>query len=122
MDKAFLIQLTNSVDCLTHCLRLALTCTCFNVGFNAAVGGCFFAVESVLWPSAGDSSSSVTNTTSVVILSAVIASVISEVGLGSDPAFTVPEYDFRSPSGILLLPLSKIQNSVQLAIALNNKM
>ncbi|CAA6669951.1 unnamed protein product [Spirodela intermedia] len=71
-------------------------------GFNAAVGGCFFAVESVLWPSAGESSSSVTNTTSVVILSAVIASVISEVGLGSDPAFTVPEYDFRSPSELPL--------------------
>ncbi|KAK9020625.1 hypothetical protein V6N11_010643 [Hibiscus sabdariffa] len=66
-------------------------------GFNAAVAGCFFAVESVLWPSSpADSSVSLTNTTSTVILSAVIASVISEVGLGSQPAFKVPEYDFRS--------------------------
>ncbi|KAL4384644.1 hypothetical protein GQ457_15G012480 [Hibiscus cannabinus] len=66
-------------------------------GFNAAVAGCFFAVESVLWPSSpADSSVSLTNTTSTVILSAVIASVISEVGLGSQPAFRVPEYDFRS--------------------------
>ncbi|XP_031494018.1 chloride channel protein CLC-e isoform X2 [Nymphaea colorata] len=67
-------------------------------GFNAAVSGCFFAVESVLWPSPEDSVSSVTNATSMVILSAVIASVISEVGLGSAPAFAVPDYDFRSPS------------------------
>ncbi|GMI64550.1 chloride channel E, CHLORIDE CHANNEL E [Hibiscus trionum] len=66
-------------------------------GFNAAVAGCFFAVESVLWPSSpADSSVSLTNTTSTVILSAVIASVISEVGLGSEPAFKVPVYDFRS--------------------------
>lgn len=35
----------------------------------------------------------------MVILSAVIASVISEVGLGCEPAFAVPVYDFRSPSG-----------------------
>ncbi|XVF01686.1 hypothetical protein REPUB_Repub04eG0109800 [Reevesia pubescens] len=72
-------------------------------GFNAAVAGCFFAVESVLWPSSpADSSVSLTNTTSVVILSAVVASVISEVGLGSEPAFKVPDYDFRSPGEIPL--------------------
>ncbi|KAJ4838303.1 hypothetical protein Tsubulata_034023 [Turnera subulata] len=68
-------------------------------GFNAAVAGCFFAVESVLWPSPkADSSMSLTNTTSMVILSAVIASV----GLGSEPAFKVPDYDFRSPSELPL--------------------
>ncbi|KAH7689486.1 Chloride channel voltage gated protein [Dioscorea alata] len=71
-------------------------------GFNAAVAGCFFAVESVLWPSSTDSFLSLTNSTSMVILSSVIASVISEVGLGSDPAFMVPEYDFRSPSELPL--------------------
>lgn len=68
-------------------------------GFNAAVAGCFFAIESVLWPSPPDSSLSLQNTTSMVILSAVVASVVSEVGLGSEPAFKVPEYDFRSPTG-----------------------
>ncbi|CAB4321387.1 unnamed protein product [Prunus armeniaca] len=72
-------------------------------GFNAAVSGCFFAVESVLWPSPSDSSSiSLTNTTSMVILSAVIASVVTEVGLGSEPAFKVPYYDFRSPTELPL--------------------
>lgn len=35
----------------------------------------------------------------MVILSAVIASVVSEIGLGSEPAFKVPDYDFRSPGG-----------------------
>ncbi|XP_071722186.1 chloride channel protein CLC-e [Rutidosis leptorrhynchoides] len=77
-------------------------------GFNAAVAGCFFAVESVLWPSPAnneDSSVSLTNTTSMVILSAVIASVISQVGLGSEPAFKVPEYDFRSPGELPLYML-----------------
>ncbi|KAK4757140.1 hypothetical protein SAY87_007267 [Trapa incisa] len=71
-------------------------------GFNAAVAGCFFAVESVLWPSPPNSSLSLTNTTSAVILSAVIASIVSEVGLGSEPAFKVPLYDFRSPGELPL--------------------
>ncbi|KAJ6809467.1 chloride channel protein CLC-e [Iris pallida] len=71
-------------------------------GFNAAVAGCFFAVESVLWPSSANPSSPLTNSTPMVILSSVIASVVSEVGLGSDPAFIVPEYDFRSPSELPL--------------------
>ncbi|XP_042493277.1 chloride channel protein CLC-e-like isoform X2 [Macadamia integrifolia] len=71
-------------------------------GFNAAVAGCFFAVESVLWPYPPDSSTSLTNTTSMVIISAVIASIVSEIGLGSEPAFKVPIYDFRSPSELPL--------------------
>lgn len=70
------------------------------VGFNAAVAGCFFAVESVLWPSSADAFSSLPNSTPMVILSSVIASIVSVVGLGSAPAFTVPAYDFRSPSGM----------------------
>lgn len=54
-----------------------------------------------MWPSP-DSAVSLTYTTSMVILSAVIASVVSEVGLGSQPAFKVPEYDFRSVSELPL--------------------
>ena len=52
-----------------------------------------------MWPSSADASLPLTNNTSMVILSAVIASVVSEIGLGSQPAFKVPEYDFRSPGG-----------------------
>ncbi|KAG9455530.1 hypothetical protein H6P81_000038 [Aristolochia fimbriata] len=87
-------------------------------GFNAAVAGCFFAVESVLWPSPVDSSPSLQNTTSMVILSAVIASVVSEIGLGSEPAFTVPQYDFRSPTELpLYLLLGVLCGLVSLALS-----
>ncbi|KNA05032.1 hypothetical protein SOVF_194140 isoform A [Spinacia oleracea] len=85
-------------------------------GFNAAVAGCFFAVESVLWPSP-DADVSLTNTTSMVILSAVIASVLSEVGLGAEPAFKVPNYDFRSASELpLYLLLGILCGLVSLAL------
>ncbi|KAL8129457.1 hypothetical protein V2J09_018612 [Rumex salicifolius] len=87
-------------------------------GFNAAVAGCFFAVESVLWPSPSNSSTSLPNTTSMVILSAVIASVLAEVGLGSQPAFKVPVYDFRSPSELpLYLLLGILCGLVSLALS-----
>lgn len=87
-------------------------------GFNAAFAGCFFAVESVLWPSPKEPSVSLTNTTSMVILSAVIASVVSEVGLGSEPALKVPEYDFRSPSELpLYLLLGILCGLVSLALS-----
>ncbi|XP_023747967.1 chloride channel protein CLC-e [Lactuca sativa] len=83
-------------------LKAAGSAAGISSGFNAAVAGCFFAVESVLWPSPAESSLSLTNTTSTVILSAVIASVVSEIGLGSEPAFTVPDYDFRSATELPL--------------------
>ncbi|KAM1458120.1 hypothetical protein ACFX2I_035203 [Malus domestica] len=38
----------------------------------------------------------------MVILSAVIASVVSEAGLCSEPAFKFPYYDFRSPAELPL--------------------
>lgn len=66
-------------------------------GFNAAVAGCFFALESVLRPSSSDSAPSLT--TAMLLLSSVLASVISQAGLGSDPAFKIPAYDFQSPAG-----------------------
>ncbi|XP_009102052.1 chloride channel protein CLC-e isoform X2 [Brassica rapa] len=102
-------------------------------GFNAAVAGCFFAVESVLWPSSSDSSTSLPNSTSMVILSAVIASVVSEIGLGSEPAFKVPDYDFRSPGelplylllgalcGLVSLALSRCTSSMTSAVDTLNK-
>ncbi|CAN1289309.1 Chloride channel protein CLC-e [Linum perenne] len=70
-------------------------------GFNAAVAGCFFVVESVLWPSpSSDSSVSLSNTTSMVILSAV------------------PDYDFRSPSELpLYLLLGILCGLVSLALS-----
>ncbi|KAK9086469.1 hypothetical protein Syun_028863 [Stephania yunnanensis] len=86
-------------------------------GFNAAVAGCFFAVESVLWPSSADSTS-LRSTTSMVILSAVLASVVTEVGLGSQPAFKVPDYDFRSPTELpLYLLLGVLCGLVSMALS-----
>ncbi|KAH7427198.1 hypothetical protein KP509_10G033900 [Ceratopteris richardii] len=38
----------------------------------------------------------------MVLLSSVLASVISQAGLGSDPAFKIPAYDFRSPAELPL--------------------
>lgn len=70
-----------------------------SAGFNAAVAGCFFALESVLRPSSSDSAPSLT--TAMLLLSSVLASVVSQAGLGSDPAFRIPAYDFRSPAGML---------------------
>ncbi|KAF1890321.1 hypothetical protein Lal_00013575 [Lupinus albus] len=107
-------------------LRAAGSAAGLSSGFNAAVAGCFFAVESVLWPSPAASddddddtpSLPLTNTTSMVILSAVIASVVSEIGLGSQPAFRVPEYDFRSPSELpLYLLLGILCGLVSLALS-----
>ncbi|KAF6160892.1 hypothetical protein GIB67_025427 [Kingdonia uniflora] len=98
--------ITNLFNSKTNERRLSLiaagSAAGISSGFNAAVAGCFFAVESVLWPSPENPSPSLTNTTSMVILSAVIASVISEIGLGTEPAFKVPDYDFRSPSELPL--------------------
>lgn len=69
-----------------------------------------------MWPSA-DSAVSLTSTTSMVIISAVIASVISEVGLGAEPAFKVPVYDFRSASELpLYLLLGILCSLVSLAL------
>jgi hypothetical protein len=53
--------------------------------------GAFFAAESILWPSYADSSP-LYNSTPMVMLSAVIVSVVSEIGFGFDPAFTIPGY------------------------------
>ncbi|KAL2650577.1 hypothetical protein R1flu_018705 [Riccia fluitans] len=69
-------------------------------GFNAAVAGCFFAVESVLRQASVDSAPSLT--TAMVLLGSVLASVVSQAGLGSDPAFRIPPYDFRSPTELPL--------------------
>lgn len=99
-------------------LRAAGSAAGISSGFNAAVAGCFFAVESVLWPSTEESRLSLTNTTSMVILSAVIASVVSEIGLGSEPAFIVPYFDFRSPTELpLYLLLGIVCGLVSLALS-----
>ncbi|AFY83937.1 chloride channel protein [Oscillatoria acuminata] len=65
-------------------------------GFNAPIAGVFFALEVVL------GTTFATSAVSVVLLAAVVAALIAQIGLGSQPAFTLPMYDVRSP---LELPL-----------------
>jgi H+/Cl- antiporter ClcA len=65
-------------------------------GFNAPIAGVFFALEIVLGTTFATSSAS------VVVLSAVVSSLIAQIGLGAKPAFDLPIYEVRSP---LELPL-----------------
>jgi len=118
-------SIAQGIGKVLHCskgTRLSLVATGsaagISSGFNAPVAGCFFAVESVLWPSSVDLSPSLTNTTSMVILSAVLASVISQAGLGSDPAFTIPVFEFRSPAELpLYLQLGILSGLVSVVLS-----
>ncbi|KAL6544605.1 hypothetical protein OROMI_023467 [Orobanche minor] len=57
-------------------------------GFNAAVAGCFFAIETVLRPLRAENSPPFT--TAMIILASVISSTVSNAVLGEKQAFTVP--------------------------------
>ncbi|MDX2212295.1 MAG: chloride channel protein [Oculatellaceae cyanobacterium bins.114] len=65
-------------------------------GFNAPIAGVFFALEVVL------GTTFATSAVSVVLLAAVVAAWIAQIGLGFQPAFSLPAYDVRS---LLELPL-----------------
>jgi H+/Cl- antiporter ClcA/CBS domain-containing protein len=65
-------------------------------GFNAPIAGVFFALEVVV------GSTFAASAVSVILLSSVVASLIAQIGLGAQPAFTLPSYEVRSP---LELPL-----------------
>ena len=68
-------------------------------GFNAAVAGSFFAIETVLRPLRAENSPPFTTT--MIILASVISSTVSNDVLGEKQAFTVPTYDLKSAAGIL---------------------
>ncbi|MCY7366661.1 MAG: chloride channel protein, partial [Chamaesiphon sp.] len=65
-------------------------------GFNAPIAGVFFALELVL------GTTFATSAVSVVVLAAVVASLIAQIGLGAKPAFAIPVYEVKS---LLELPL-----------------
>ncbi|XP_068641654.1 chloride channel protein CLC-f-like [Aristolochia californica] len=69
-------------------------------GFNAAVAGCFFAIETVLRPLRAENSPPFT--TAMIILASVISSTVSTVILGERPAFTVPTYELKSAAELPL--------------------
>ncbi|OMP06932.1 Cystathionine beta-synthase, core [Corchorus olitorius] len=66
-------------------------------GFNAAVAGCFFAIETVLRPLRAENSPPFT--TAMIILASVISSTVSNALLGTESTFTVPSYDLKSAAG-----------------------
>lgn len=66
-------------------------------GFNAPIAGVFFALEVVM-----GATSFATSAVSVVLLAAVVAALIAQIGLGAQPAFALPVYQVRTP---LELPL-----------------
>jgi H+/Cl- antiporter ClcA/CBS domain-containing protein len=65
-------------------------------GFNSPIAGVFFALEVVL-----DNATS-SAAVSVVVLSAVISSLVAQVGLGSQAAFKLPVYEVRSAAELPL--------------------
>ncbi|MBW4657998.1 MAG: chloride channel protein [Drouetiella hepatica Uher 2000/2452] len=65
-------------------------------GFNAPIAGVFFALEVVSRTTFAASAAS------AVLLSAVVAAWIAQIGLGSQPAFALPAYEVRS---LMELPL-----------------
>ncbi|XP_007020306.2 PREDICTED: chloride channel protein CLC-f isoform X1 [Theobroma cacao] len=69
-------------------------------GFNAAVAGCFFAIETVVRPLRAENSPPFT--TAMIILASVISSTVSNALLGTESAFTVPSYDLKSASELPL--------------------
>ncbi|KAF3329789.1 chloride channel protein CLC-f-like protein [Carex littledalei] len=69
-------------------------------GFNAAVAGCFFAIETVLRPLQAENSPPFT--TAMIILASVISSTVSNVLLGEKPAFIVPTYELKSAAELPL--------------------
>ncbi|GMP51973.1 hypothetical protein CsSME_00017985 [Camellia sinensis var. sinensis] len=76
-------------------------CTCDQSGgFNAAVAGCFFAIETVLRPLRAENSPPFT--TAMIILASVISSTVSNAVLGEKQAFTVPTYDLKSAAELPL--------------------
>lgn len=59
-------------------------------GFNAPIAGVFFALELVL------GTSFATSSVSLILLSAVVAALVSRVSLGVHPAFDLPIYEIRN--------------------------
>lgn len=68
-----------------------------SAGFNAAVSGCFFAIETVLRPLNAENSPPLT--TAMIILASVLSATVSNGLLGERPAFTVPAYELKSAAG-----------------------
>ena len=77
-------------------------------GFNAPIAGVFFALELVL------GTTFATSSVSVVVLAAVVASLVAQIGLGARPAFALPVYEVKS---LFELPLYLLLGGVASVVA-----
>ncbi|GJD10912.1 Chloride channel protein CLC-e [Galdieria sulphuraria] len=77
----------------------------FAAGFNAPIAGVFFALEIVLGSSVIRNGLDATgnSTVAMLLLSSALSALVSQAGLGSSPAFSLPKYEILSP--IVELPL-----------------
>ncbi|MEE3717154.1 chloride channel protein [Tumidithrix elongata RA019] len=66
-----------------------------SAGFNAPIAGVFFALEVLLRDSFG-TKSSLNSDISVVVIAAVVSALVAQIGLGEQPAFSLPVYEVRS--------------------------
>lgn len=86
-------------------------------GFNAPIAGVFFALEVVL------GTSLTTSAVSVVLLAAVVSALIAQIGMGAQPAFTLPAYVVRSPLELpVYLGLGLLASLVSIAYTQANKL
>lgn len=86
-------------------------------GFNAPIAGVFFALEIVL------GTTFATSSVSVLLLAAVVAALIAQIGLGGQPAFALPVYEVRSPWELpLYMGLGVLASLVSLTYTQSNQL
>jgi len=104
-----------------------------SAGFGAPIAGLFFAFESILQPAAqagdpsatgaGGSTGAGALTTESIILSAVLAAVVSNLLLGSAPSFVVPAFDLENAAELpLYLPLGLLCGATAVAFRLSSNL
>jgi H+/Cl- antiporter ClcA/predicted transcriptional regulator len=67
-----------------------------SAGFNAPIAGVFFALEVLLRNAYRTGESAPNSDISVVVIAAVVSALVAQLGLGEQPAFSLPVYEVRS--------------------------
>ena len=122
---------TDSSDAASRRLGLiaAGSAAGISAGFGAPIAGLFFAFESILQPASARASAGLGGstgfgqlTTESVILSSVLAAVVSSVLLGDQPAFVVPAFELKNVAELpLYLPLGLACGAVAVAFRASSR-